>query len=401
MIVKLPEIACVLIHGVGHGPAVAEARRLFAGDEILDMLEHEADTLVETVARRSAAGLTTAVVEAGSPAGAHKLRVAIASAARENYVRRFGLVMPDALRLEPKIQDRLKTDGFREVHLLDAAAIGTFAIERQPMPTDRRDEAGPFDIIGDVHGCVAELEDLLAKLGYRVTWPAPAAGHPAAQLPDVAAPAGRRIIFAGDLVDRGPSSAEVLAIVVAMTRAGTALLVPGNHDVKFLRWLEGQKVAITHGLDATVRSFEGAPGEFLEAVRRLLTSLWSHLWLDGGRLAVAHAGIIEPMLGRATPRVRHFCLYGDTSGEKDAKGLPMRYNWAADYRGETAIVYGHTPVETAAWQNNTLCIDTGCCFGGKLTALRWPEREIVSVPARMAYAQILRGFGHPPTRNRV
>lgn len=58
--------------------------------------------------------------------------------------------------------------------------------------------------------------------------------------------------------------------------------------------------------------------------------------------------------------------------------MPVRYNWAADYRGKALVVYGHTPVPEALWLNNTVNIDTGCVFGGHLTALRYPEREAVS-----------------------
>lgn len=409
MVIRLPSIACVLLHGTAHAPVLALARRLFSADEILDMHEAPHDALVVRVAKRAAAGLTTAIVEGGAPVGAHRLRVALASAARENYVRRFAIVLPEAVRVEPRIDARLKADGYREVVLLDDAGVAAARLAREPMPTDQRHQAGPFDIVGDVHGCADELQELMRNLGYRVDWEGSGSGSGSGSgggrragsrfaLPAVAAPPGRRMVFVGDLVDRGPRSADVLRVVLAMIRDGSALLVPGNHDVKFLRWLDGQKPAITHGLDATVASLDGAPPEFLAAVRATLAGLWSHLWLDGGRLAVAHAGILEPMLGRATPRVRHFCLYGDTSGEKDAKGLPVRYNWAAGYRGETAIVYGHTPIETPAWQNNTLCIDTGCCFGYRLTALRWPERDIVSVPARATYTRLLRALGHPPDR---
>ena len=401
MIVRLPSIACVLLHGTAHAPVLDLARRLFAADEIRDMHDFSHEALIAEVAGRAVAGQMTAIVEGGSPAGAHRLRVALASAARENYVRRFGLVLADALPSEPKIESRLKIDGYREVQVLDEQCAKDATLVREPMPTDHRDITGAFDIIGDVHGCADELIALMQRLGYRIDWPEANAGASAGGLPHVTPPAGRRIIFVGDLVDRGPRSADVLRIVLAMFRAGSTLLVPGNHDMKFHRWLEGHKVAITHGLDATIRSLEGAPTELLDGVRAMLGGLWSHLWLDGGRLAVAHAGIIEPMLGRATPRVRHFCLYGDTSGEKDTNGLSIRYNWAATYAGETAVVYGHTPVADAEWQNNTLCIDTGCCFGHKLTALRWPEREVVSEPARATYAHLIRALGHPPARSAV
>lgn len=176
------------------------------------------------------------------------------------------------------------------------------------------------------------------------------------------------------------------------------MCVPGNHDVKFVRWLNGRNVKLTHGLDLTVSQFAEEPDSFKTEVKKFLDGLVSHAWLEDGRLAIAHAGIKQEMMGRASGVVREFCLYGETSGETDEFGLPIRYNWAAEYRGRTTIVYGHTPVPEAEWFNNTLCIDTGCCFGGKLSALRWPEKEIVSVPARATYAKRLKPMGHPPTR---
>ena len=105
------------------------------------------------------------------------------------------------------------------------------------------------------------------------------------------------------------------------------------------------------------------------------------LCLDDGKLVVAHAGMKEEMQGRGSGKVRDFALYGETTGETDEFGLPVRYNWAAEYRGKAMVVYGHTPVPEPEWLNRTINIDTGCVFGGKLTALRYPEKELVSVPA--------------------
>ncbi len=257
---------------------------------------------------------------------------------------------------------------------------------------DLRHIQGPFDIIGDVHGCATELIELLTRLGYQIRLSGVGDGRRA----HVRAPAGRRPVFVGDLVDRGPASPDVLRIVMALSSECHGLCVPGNHDVKFVRWLQGRQVSLTHGLEQTARQFEGESQAFRSHVRTFLEKLPIHLWLDGGTLAVAHAGITEPMLGRDNDKIRSFCLYGETSGEQDQFGLPIRYHWAADYAGSTAIVYGHTPVPEAEWVNGTLCIDTGCCFGGALSALRWPEREIVSVPARQTYAEKRRPFGHPP-----
>jgi protein phosphatase len=280
--------------------------------------------------------------------------------------------------------------------LRSAARVAAAVIERKPIRTDRRDERGPFDIIGDVHGCADELVELLQRLGYAVNIEGQGDSRRAA----TTAPAGRRAFFVGDLVDRGPRSPDVLRIAMAMVEAGQAFAVPGNHDVKFLRWLGGRQVRLTHGLDRTVAQMTAEPPEFRREVAAFLDGLVSHAWLEAGRLAVAHAGIKEEMLGRSSRAVREFCLYGETSGETDEFGLPIRYHWAADYRGKTAIVYGHTPVPEAAWLNNTLCIDTGAVFGGKLTALRWPEKEIVSVPAARVYSEPIRPFGHPPPRPR-
>lgn len=254
---------------------------------------------------------------------------------------------------------------------------------------DRRDEAGPFDIFGDVHGCADELVALLGRLGYSVHLSGAGEGRRAR----VTAPAGRRAIFVGDFIDRGPRSADVLRIVMAMAMGAQALAVPGNHDSKLMRWLEGRNVQLTHGLAETARQMQAEPEALRLQVKAFLGSLPYHLWLDGGRLAVAHAGIREHMLGHTGGAIRSFCLYGDTTGETDAYGLPVRRNWAAHYRGGTAIVYGHTPMAEARWQNNTICLDTGCCFGGALTALRWPEREIVSVGAARMYATPVRPLG--------
>ena len=264
----------------------------------------------------------------------------------------------------------------------------------EPVSTDWRHERGPFDIIGDVHGCADELVALLGELGYSVRLEGSDDGRRAI----TTAPTGRRAFFVGDLVDRGPNSPDVLRIVMDMATRGQAFSVIGNHDDKFMRYLKGRAVKLAHGLERTVEQYAGEGGALRARTLAFLETLPSHAWVDDGHLAVAHAGVRENMLGRNSPRVHDFALYGDTSGGVDAAGLPERFNWAADYRGKTTVVYGHTPVAEPEWVNNTVCIDTGCVFGGQLTALRWPERELVSVPARQEYAPLRRGFGLPPVR---
>ncbi|MDX2288820.1 MAG: polynucleotide kinase-phosphatase [Hyphomicrobiaceae bacterium] len=310
--------------------------------------------------------------------------------------RRLGAhVVRNQMRSLKRNIRRIDKEGFRTVfELRTVEEIDAAVVERQRLWTDRRNEMGPFDIIGDVHGCRDELEALLDRLGYRLSW----TGDGEARACHVTPPASRRAVFVGDLVDRGPASPDVLRIVMGMVGSGAALSVPGNHDVKFLRWLNGRDVKLTHGLEKTVAQMECEPASFRQRVRTFIDGLVSHIWLDGGRLVVAHAGIRDEMIGRSSGAVREFCLYGETSGETDQFGLPIRYNWAAEYKGQTTVVYGHTPVPEAEWLNNTLCVDTGCVFGGKLTALRWPEKEIVSVPAAATYAVPIRPLGHPPVR---
>ncbi|MFO0589546.1 MAG: polynucleotide kinase-phosphatase [Polyangiaceae bacterium] len=272
----------------------------------------------------------------------------------------------------------LYREGFRYVHVLSSeAAIASAKIERQRLWNDRRDEHGPFDIIGDVHGCYDELCDLLETLGYKLE------GGPSE--PRVMHPEGRRAIFLGDLVDRGPRSPDVLRLAMAMVRDGTALCVPGNHDVKLLKKLQGRAVRVTHGLEKTLEQLETESEAFKKQVADFIDSLVSHYILDGGNLAVAHAGLKEAYQGRGSGVVRDFCLFGETTGETDSYGLPVRYNWASEYRGKAMVVYGHTPTTVPEWENRTLCIDTGCVFGGALTAVRYPEREIVDVKARKVY----------------
>jgi protein phosphatase len=269
----------------------------------------------------------------------------------------------------------LEREGFRRVFVLRGQdEIDAVEIARERSWTDRSGERGPFDIVGDVHGCHDELVELLGVLGY------------SRSDDDVYRhPEGRTAIFLGDLVDRGPATPAVLATVMAMVDAGTALCVPGNHENKLVRALKGRDVQLAHGLAQSLEQLESESAAFRQRVLEFLDELVSHYVLDEGALVVAHAGMRQEMQGRASAAVRAFALYGETTGETDEFGLPVRYPWARDYRGKATVVYGHTPVPDPVWVNDTICIDTGCVYGGRLTALRYPERELVSVPARATY----------------
>ena len=282
----------------------------------------------------------------------------------------------------------LGKEGFRHVFTLRSVEeVDAATIIRQPLWNNRRDDRGPFDLIGDVHGCFDELCELLVKLGYTP-------GETGCFVP----PEGRKAVFVGDLVDRGPKIPETMRLVMDMTAAGHALCVPGNHDIKFMRAQFGKKVQVNHGLADSLEQFatyeKQHPG-FSRDAADWIDKLVSHYVLDDGKLVVAHAGMKESMQGRGSGAVREFAMYGETTGETDEFGLPVRYNWAAEYRGRATVVYGHTPIPQPEWLNRTINLDTGCVFGGALTALRYPEMDLVSVPARATYCQPAKPFLPP------
>ncbi|MCL1998674.1 MAG: polynucleotide kinase-phosphatase [Turicibacter sp.] len=277
----------------------------------------------------------------------------------------------------------LKKEGFRYVYVLGTEEeVANVQIVRVPLWTDKRAETGAFDIIGDVHGCYDELCNLLEKMDYVVDRANFAA------IP----PSTRKAIFLGDLCDRGPKTVEVFRLVMNMTKAGTAYCTLGNHEARLLKRLRGANIEPTHGLETTLKQLALQDGKTVSEIESFIDGLISHYLLDGGKLAVAHAGVKERYQGRSSARVRDFCLYGETTGETDEYGLPVRLPWANDYRGKAIVVYGHTPAPDVDAVNNTYCIDTGCVFGGKLTAFRYPEKQIVQTPALQEYYAPVKPF---------
>jgi diadenosine tetraphosphatase ApaH/serine/threonine PP2A family protein phosphatase len=266
-------------------------------------------------------------------------------------------------------------------------SIWSFPRHKRTSGVNRRTDRGPFDVIGDVHGCAAELDDLFLMLGY--------AKEDGGWVP----PDGRTAVFVGDLVDRGPDNAGVLRRVMAMAGRKRALAVPGNHDLQLQRFLEGREVSLSHGLAETVAELEREPSAFRDEVLTFLQGLPSHYVFDAGALVVAHTGLPEALHGRESARIRPLAAYGTSSGEVDPGDPDKRHSWVAGYRGAARVVYGHTPVLEPAWRRQTIDIDTGCVYGVRLTALRWPELTLASVRARRAYAAPTRHF--PPGRKRT
>ncbi|CAM3994418.1 bis(5'-nucleosyl)-tetraphosphatase PrpE [Geobacillus stearothermophilus] len=233
------------------------------------------------------------------------------------------------------------------------------------------------DIIGDIHGCFREFAALTETLGYH--WDEGVPIHPD----------GRKLGFVGDLTDRGPESLNMIEIVSALVERKLAYYVPGNHCNKLYRFFLGRNVQIAHGLETTVAEYRALPPSEQEMVRRKFIRLYEqaplYAVLDEGRLVIAHAGIRHDYIGRTDQKVKTFVLYGDITGETNPDGTPVRRDWAKRYHGSAWVVYGHTPVKTPRFVGRTVNIDTGCVFGGALTALRYPEMETVSVPSSMPY----------------
>ncbi|HET9142022.1 polynucleotide kinase-phosphatase [Actinophytocola sp.] len=427
MDLTIPDMALVLMIGASGSGKSTFAARHFAPTQVLSsdffrglVSDDENDQTVSAAAfdalryvagKRLAAGRVTVIDATNVQRGARSDLLALA---REHHVLPVAIVLdlPEAecLRRNEARTNRdfpaavirrhradlrrslrgLEREGFRRVHVLRSQEeVDAARIVVEPLRNDLRTETGPFDVIGDVHGCRAELTELLERLGYQIARDEqgrPCGAHH---------PHGRRAVFVGDLVDRGPDTPGVLRLVMGMTAAGDALTVSGNHEVKLVRALRGRNVKVGHGLAESLEQLGAEPDEFRKRIEEFCAGLVAHYVLDGGKLVVAHAGLPEHYHGRASGAVRSFALYGDTTGETDEYGLPVRYPWADDYRGRAIVLYGHTPVPEAEWVNGTMCLDTGCVFGGALTALRYPEREVVSVAAHQVWYEPKRPLAAP------
>ncbi|MCF6406348.1 polynucleotide kinase-phosphatase [Chitinophaga filiformis] len=430
MRIQIPELSLVVMVGASGSGKSTFARRWFANAEVvssdacretvsnnennMDASEDAFDLLHYIVGKRLKRGLLTVVDATNVRPEDRKKLVALA---REYHVLPAAIVLNmsekvclerNELRTDRNLPphvvtshisllkrnvSKLREEGFRKIfELRDVEQVaGVNVIEREALWNNKHSEQGPFDIIGDVHGCYEELCSLLTLLGHTVDTTAYR----------VQVNNGRKLVFLGDLTDRGPATPAVYKLVMNAVNDGVALCVPGNHDMKLLKFLQGKNVQLTHGLERTVAQLAEEDTTFREQLKGFLDGLVSHYVLDNGKLVVAHAGLKEEMQGRASAGVREFCLYGETTGETDEFGLPVRYNWAAGYRGKAMVVYGHTPVYAPQWFNNTIDIDTGCVFGGKLTALRYPERELHSVPALATYMEPSRPLKIPGEGNNL
>ena len=372
MTLTIPQFCLVVLMGASGAGKSSFARRHFAATEVLssdfcralvsddETAQQASDAAFEVlhfIARKRLAGRRLTVVDATNVRSEdrrhlvalarefHALPVAVAFDLPESICqernrarddRNFGRhVVRNQRRLLRRSLRGLRREGFRyDYRFRSPEEVDAAVIERQPLWSDRRADRGPFDIIGDLHGCYEELSSLLGELGYVVAGGATPGGGPQVTHPD-----GRRLVFLGDLVDRGPRSVACLRLVMDAVSAGNALCVPGNHDAKLLRKLRGRDVKLTHGLGQTLEQLAAEPPEWRDRAAVFIDSLVSHYELDGGRLVVAHAGMKEELQGRASSAVR---------AENAAAALEVMSRFAVDPKWLIYLPPTMAPGDTAA-----------------------------------------------------
>lgn len=217
-------------------------------------------------------------------------------------------------------------------------------------------------VVGDVHGCLDELQALVRNCGFG---------------------AGDKLCFVGDLVAKGPDSAGV----VDFAREANAIAVRGNHDEYVILW----KAAVDAGKEPPKigKNAQRIVSEFTETQFAWLRALpYSHFLRDD--LALIHGGLM-PGIPFAQQQPEHLLklrsIRKDGSGsERAAEGTP----WAALWEGPPFVIFGHDAVRGLQQHAHAIGLDTGCVYGNRLTAYIVEEERFVFVPARKAYSEIRR-----------
>ncbi|GIN84967.1 polynucleotide kinase-phosphatase [Heyndrickxia sporothermodurans] len=275
----------------------------------------------------------------------------------------------------------LKNEGFAATYYINDANA---KIIRQPNPIEIDIQNG-IDLIGDIHGCFDELILLLEKMGYQKN-----------EKGLYTHPTGRKFVSVGDIMSRGPHSLETMIFFLNHVKQGFAYMIDSNHGWKIARWLDGRTVTLSHGdekvADEFTRFEEENGSEMAVSLKAELKDLLlyapSHYVFTKNGLPVlvcTHAGIKDEFIGKQSPVISDFCRYGDTDGFDDS-GKPIRKDWFIHHQTSPLIIWGHDPKPQPLFVNNTLNIDQGAVFGGKLTAYRYPEKEIISISAKKDYS---------------
>ncbi|KGR78310.1 metallophosphoesterase [Ureibacillus manganicus] len=241
------------------------------------------------------------------------------------------------------------------------------------------------DIIGDIHACFDEFLEMLVKLGY-IEGEDGLFRHPE----------GRTLVSLGDVMSRGPQSLRCMEFFLNHVNARLAYMTDSNHGWKIARWLDGRKVQLRHGDELVEQEFleyekindPKKTKEFKRQLKELLMNAPSHYILQESnvdKIVCTHAGIKGEYIGKENSRIKDFCRYGDVAGT-DQNGKPIRKDWFINHNNDLLIIWGHDPKREPMTINNTINIDQGLVFGGKLTTYRYPENEFVFVPAKKNYS---------------
>jgi hypothetical protein len=207
-------------------------------------------------------------------------------------------------------------------------------------------------VVGDIHGCYDELQDLLALVGFS---------------------GADRLICVGDLVVKGERSREVLDLFMTDARFASVL---GNHDRAVMRALRGEQIELKQTQEKCVAELSHQGGRYAQ----YLSSL--PLWLDLGAYAVVHAGV-RPGVALSAQDVEDLTELRTLGPDRTSRaGVP----WYDIYEGEKVILFGHWPAGHPRRGPSALGLDTGCVYGYELTAFILEENQLVSVPARRAYS---------------
>lgn len=235
-----------------------------------------------------------------------------------------------------------------------------------------------YDIVGDIHSCYLEFIELLEKLGYEYNDD------------NYSHPDGRQVVSVGDIMDRGDHPVATFSLIKRMVNTGSMLTVRGNHCEKIWKWAKGGGVTLTHGAEKTAVDFEKIHYDKNEIVE-FFDKVPYYRILDNGKLVIVHASWRDSNIFKDpfdAKSLKGDCLFGPTTGERDHYGLPIRIDWANNRKvnsNSPIIVYGHQMHKEVYAVNGAINVDTGCAFGGKLTALRYPEMQFVQVKAHREY----------------
>jgi hypothetical protein len=217
---------------------------------------------------------------------------------------------------------------------------------------------GRLIAIGDVHGCHRELEDLLNKLDLKNN---------------------DRVILLGDLVNRGPDSAKVIAL--AREHAHSSLL--GNHELRLLNYRKtGDPTHLKKNDYDTLKQLNSRDWSYLNGMPLTYHDREHDIVLVHGGFLPNQPWYRQP--ARVVTRIQVIDKDGNPRKRSDAPNAP---HWSELWSGPPFVVYGHTSRPDILRLKGSLGIDTSCAMGGSLTACILPEKQIVQVKARQKYYQ--------------